>query len=287
MTGYCWSGPVQARNWRRTADKMNFQLSHMKRKPLPQKNIQTMLFFVWLNWLANLEHLWNKISPPQKNMSWWYIYRVNPQKTLQTGPIVGSNWPMNFLVKCGLTRPKTSMMVAFLVSGNPRLFQGNQGRWNIMIIYDIYTLAGYVLFCIDPIISHMLHFFLQMLLPFSFHLWFSCPKGSMGLVYLPTFTIKNHPNVFRYTIRGWYGCRVKKIRWSVGGHGAPQLAGQQLHCAFLWHRASLAGAAWDWGPLGREGRDSGVGRLETSWKTFQSPWDPCIVYLPTFTITIN
>ena len=108
------------------------------------------------------------------------------------------------------------MMVAFLVSGNPRLFQGNQGRWNIMIIYDIYTLAGYVLFCIDPIISHMLHFFLQMLLPFSFHLWFSCPKGSMGLVYLPTFTIKNHPNVFRYTIRGWYGCRVKKnplIRW--------------------------------------------------------------------------
>ena len=32
--------------------------------------------------------------------------------------------------------------------------------------------------------------------------------GSMGLVYLPTFTIKSQPNVGnvgKYTIHGWYG----------------------------------------------------------------------------------
>ena len=37
---------------------------------------------------------------------------------------------------------------------------------------------------------------------------FQCPVGSMGLVYLPTFTTKiykNHLNVGEYTIHGWYG----------------------------------------------------------------------------------
>ena len=31
------------------------------------------------------------------------------------------------------------------------------------------------------------------------------PIGSMGLVHLPTFIIKNHPNVGKYTIHGSYG----------------------------------------------------------------------------------
>ena len=31
------------------------------------------------------------------------------------------------------------------------------------------------------------------------------PIGSMGLVYLPTFTIKNQQNVGEYTIHGWRG----------------------------------------------------------------------------------
>ena len=31
------------------------------------------------------------------------------------------------------------------------------------------------------------------------------PIGSMGLVYLPTFTIKNQPNVGKYAIHGAYG----------------------------------------------------------------------------------
>ena len=31
------------------------------------------------------------------------------------------------------------------------------------------------------------------------------PIASMGLVYLPTFTIKYQPNVGKYTTHGWYG----------------------------------------------------------------------------------
>ena len=38
------------------------------------------------------------------------------------------------------------------------------------------------------------------------------PIPSMGLVYLPTFTIKNQPNVGKYTIHGSYGSGWRVIR---------------------------------------------------------------------------
>ena len=36
------------------------------------------------------------------------------------------------------------------------------------------------------------------------------PMGSMGLVYLPTVTIRINQNAAKYTIQGWYGlCKSK------------------------------------------------------------------------------
>ena len=49
------------------------------------------------------------------------------------------------------------------------------------------------------------------------------PIGSMGLVYLPTFTRKiNHSWIGKYTIHGWYAvCSIRhQAAWNRPGHGS-------------------------------------------------------------------
>ena len=96
--------------------------------------------------------------------------------------------------------------------------------------HNLYTLMVVILsFHIGVSRSSFVH------IVFLFQLFFSpqlglpsttIPIGSMGLVYLPTFTIKNQLNVGKYTIHGSYGVRLPPFSPIVIiGKGSEMLVG--------------------------------------------------------------